>query len=351
MARTGILYGDSNTYKTTAGKFFSHYIYEVTGKKTLLLSMDGGGWAAMDPEIKAGVIKAYRCNQEVPLPVLRKVSQGFFPLNSDETDIAKTDMRMINWDEFGGMIVEGVTSISQSIMRHLADKGIKTGEEATNQFGQNVIVNGKLEQEKFAGNSRGHYGFVQNFLYSIIQNFGALPCHYVLLTGLESRTEEDDRTTVYGPQIAGKKATNLVPSWVGDCIHAQGYPVNKEVMVPDPADRTKKIATTVVDTVVRYYFTKHPDPNTGILFPAKTRVTPDQIPKLMETYPGGYFEPTLTEGFDTYLHLIDKLSGEHGVDLVNEWRAKVDAKRAALKKGPATAVSGNIEASGHLAEV
>lgn len=341
MARTGIVYGDSGTRKSTAGKFFSHYIYEVTGKKTLLISQDGGGWAPMEPEIKAGIIRAYRVNQEVPLPVLRKISQGYFPLDENQTDISRIDMRLVDWSEFGGVIVEGVTSISQSIMRHLADKAIKTGEDATNAFMQPIVINGKLEKETFAGNSRGHYGFVQNFLYSIITNFSALPCHYVLFTGLESRTEEDDRTTIYGPQIAGKKATNLVPSWVGDCIHAQQYPVTREVMVPDPSDPSKKIATMIVDTVVRYYFTKHPDPSTGILFPAKPRVTPDQIPRLMEAYPGGYFEPSLTEGFDTYLHLTDKLSGEHGVDMVNEWRAKVDARRAAMKQ-PVKAVEGGV---------
>lgn len=279
----------------------------------------------MQPEIDAGIIRAYRCNTEVPLPVLRKISQGYFPRDEKESDITKTDMRLVDWSEFGGVIVEGITSISQSIMRHLADKGIKTGEEATNQFGQQVIINGKVEVEKFAGNSRGHYGFVQNALYSMIMNFGALPCDYVLFTGLESRTEEDDRSTVYGPQIAGKKATNMVPSWVGDCIHAQGFPVERTVEVPDPKDTTKKITSTVIDTVVRYYFTKHPDPVTGILFPAKPRVTPEQIPALMRIYPGGYFEPGLTQGFDTYMKNVDALGGKQ-VDELQKWREQMDQK-------------------------
>ena len=325
MARTGILYGDSGSLKTTQGKFFSRYIYEVTGKETLLLSMDGGGWSPMNPEIKANLINAYRCNTQVPLPMLRTISKGYWPENPLESEISKTNLKQIDWNRYGGMIVEGVTSISQAIMRHLADEGIKTGEEATNQFAQMCLIDGKATPVKFAGNSRGHYGFVQNALYSMVMNFSSLPCHYVLFTGLESRTEEDDRTTVYGPQIAGKKATNLVPSWVGDCLHSQGYPVERQVEVPDPKDPSKKIPGTVIDNVVRIYFKKHPDPVTGILFPAKPRVTPDKIPELDKLYPGGYFEPTIHHGLDKYLHAVDQLDSS-SADTVSSWRDETDKK-------------------------
>ena len=345
MARTGCIYGDSGVLKSTQAKWFSHYIYELTGKKCLLVSMDGGGWAPMQPEIDAGIIKAYRCTTEIPLPVLRKISQGYFPRDEKATRPEDIDMRLVDWKEFGGVIVEGITSISQSIMRHLADKGIKTGEEATNQFAQSIIIDGQLAQEKFAGNSRGHYGFVQNALYSMIMNFSALPCDYVLFTALESRTEEDDRSTVYGPQVAGKKATNMVPSWVGDCLHGQGFPVERAISVPDPKDPTKKISSTVIDTVVRYYFTKHPDPVTGIMFPAKPRVTPEQIPSLMKIYPGGYFEPTLTDGFDKYLKAIDTLGGKQ-VDELMKWREQMDAKFGRGKHlGGLTPVDNNVIAA------
>lgn len=325
MARTGVIYGDSGTHKSTAAKHFARYIYEKTGKETLLFSQDGGGWAPMEPEIQAGMILPYRCNAETPLSVIRKVSQGFFPEDPKQTMAERTNFLPIDYSRYGGMIVEGLSSISQAIMRYLADKGVKTGEEATNQFGQNIIVNGKVETEKFAGNSRGHYGFVQNALYSMVTQFSSLPMEYVLFTALESRTEDDDKSTIYGPQIAGKKATNLVPSWLGDCIHAQGYAASRVVKVPDPSDRSKMIDTTVVDTIVRMYFTKHPDPNTGIMFPAKPRVTPEKIAELMKLYPGGYFEPTVNDGFDKYLQAVDSLSTSQAAD-VTKWRDEQDRK-------------------------
>jgi hypothetical protein len=338
MARSGIIYGDSGSLKTTAVKHFSHYIYEKTGKSTLLLSMDGGGWGPCQPEIDAGVILPYRCNTQVPLPLLRKISQGYWPEDSGETEISRTNLRLVNWEKFGGVAVEGVTSISQAIMRHLADKGIKTGEEATNQFTQKVLVDGTPTNESFAGNSRGHFGFTQNQMYSMVTNFNSLPCEYVLFTGLESRTEEDDRTPIYGPQIAGKKATALIPSWVGDCIHAQGVPVPRTIQVPDPADAKKLIDSVVVDTAVRMYFAKHPDPVTSIMFPAKPRVTPERIPELMKKWPGGYFEPGLASGFDDYLKLLDKL-GASQADEVAAWRAKMDEK---FGRGKAAGVAGGL---------
>lgn len=345
MARSGIAYGVSGTFKSTAAAHFAKYIYEVTGRATLLFSMDGGGWGPMEPLIKAGVINAYRGNTQVPLPVLRKISQGYWPEDSGETAIERTNLRLVDWSRYGGLIVEGLTSISQAVMRHLADSQIKTGEEATSPFSQRVLVDGKVVTETFAGNSKAHYGFVQNQLYSLVTNFTSLPCHYVLFTALESRTEEDDRSTIYGPQVAGKKATALVPSWVGDCLHSEGYPVERLIMVPDPKDPSKRIETTVVDTVVRTYFTKHPDPSTGIMFPAKPRLAPEKVAALLERFPGGYFEPTPYHGLDTYLHTIDELNSSQG-DEVSRWRAEVDAKfRAAVAPVVSTTAAASIAAA------
>jgi hypothetical protein len=335
MARSGILYGESGSRKSTGGKHFSHYILNKTGKKTLLLSSDGGGWGPMQPEITAGLINAYRVNAQFPLPVLRYISKGFWPQNPNESRISHTNLVPIDFNEYGGLIVEGVTSISMGIMRHLADGGIKTGEDATNPFIQKVFVNGQLMDETFAGNSRGHYGFVLNNLNSLMSNFNAMPFEYVLYTGLESRTEDDDRTTIYGPQVAGKKGTSQIPSWVGDCIHAQTYQVPRDIQVPDPNNPGKLMSSTVVETSSRFYFIKHPDPATGIMFPAKTRVTPEQLPNLMKRYPGGYFEPGLNSGLNEYLDLCDRLSDQSADYLKKMMQAAAEKRAAEAAQAPA----------------
>lgn len=346
MARSGCVYGPSGSFKTTSVKHLSHYIAEKTGKATLLISTDGGGWSPCDPEIRAGMIVPYRCDTaSIPLPILRKLSQGYFPANPEESDVSKLNLVPVDWAKFGGIAVEGLTSLSTMLMRYLADKGIRVGEDIVNPFKQNVLVDGKVETEQFGANPRAHYGFVQNNLYGLVTNFNSLPCEYVLFTAHESKTEDDDRSTIYGPAVAGKKATALVPSWVGDCIHAQDFPIERVEMVPDPQDAKKKIEVRTISTTCRYYFRKHPDPSTGIMFPAKPRVTPEKIAELEKLYPGGFFVPTPEGGFDGYLRTVDRLGNEQG-DALQGWREKMKEKLGRTAQPPAATVSAETTATG-----
>jgi hypothetical protein len=213
MARSGCIYGPTGSFKTTAAKHFAHYIAEKTGKATLLISTDGGGWSPCDPEIAATMITPYRCDTAtIPLPILRKLSQGYFPENPTESDVTRLNLRQVNWEQYGGIVVEGLTSLSTMLMRYLADRGIRVGEDIVSPFKQKVLVEGVIVEEQFGANPRAHYNFVQNNLYGLVTNFNSLPCEYVLFTALESKTEDDDRSTIYGPSIAGKKATAMIPS-------------------------------------------------------------------------------------------------------------------------------------------
>jgi hypothetical protein len=333
MARSGTLYGGTGSYKTAQVKFFSRYIAKRTGKATLLLSTDGGGWAPCEREVAAGMIRPYRCEAAVlPLVLLRKISQGYWPENPEETNPAEINLLPVDWSEVGGIAVEGWTSIAQVVMRYLPDKGISVGGEQRDKPGANMMfsvplhVEGRVVNESFGSNTRGDYGFVQRLLYGLVMNFISLPVEYVLFTALEAKTEDDDRSTIYGPAIAGKKATAECGAWVGDLLHAQDYTVSRNEKVPDPADKTKTVDQVTMDTVVRYYFRKHLDPVTGIPFPAKTRVVPEGIAKLNERFPGGYFEPTTEWGIDRYIETVDELSKVAEDDPLRGWRERTDAK-------------------------
>lgn len=329
MARSGCIYGDTGTFKTTAIAHLARYIAEKTGKATLLFSADGGGWGPCQEEVEAGMIRPYRCDTAViPLPILRKVSQGYWPEDVTETDISRVNFVPINWKEIGAIAVEGVTSIGTMLMRHVADKNLKTGEEATSPFRMPIRVNGQLTEETFAGNSRGHYGFVQNQIYGLITNFGSLPVEYFLLTGHDKKAEDGDRQTVGGVSAPGKAISALIPTWVGDCIHAQDYQVPVTVKMPKLGGKpgeTEDVAT--VDTVCRYYFKKHPDPVSGIIYPAKPRVTHGAVALLEKEYPGGFFVPTPEHGFDDYLRTLDRLAtASAGHESLRNWRERADEK-------------------------
>jgi hypothetical protein len=332
MADSGCIYGGTGSWKTSQVKWLSRYIYEVTGKSTLLLSCDGGGWKPCQPEIDAGIIRAYRCDSAtVPMPILQLISKGYWPENKNGV----VDFRTMNWNEVGGMAIEGWTSISQVIMRYLPASGISVGGEDRSKLGgwtQEVTVtdaDGRRQPMSlsFRSNTRGDFGFVQNHLYGLVTNFNSLPFHYVLHDALESKTEDEDRSTIYGPAIAGKKATSQCGAWVGDLIHAQDYSTPRTVMVPDPQDPKKMSEQVVHDITVRYFYKKHPDPQTGIMFPAKPRVTPEKIKELEKRFPGGYFEPKEdgTDSFAEYLRVLDALSAGAG-DNLRKWREAMDQK-------------------------
>lgn len=344
MARSGCIYGPTGSFKTAQIKCLAHYIAKKTGKATYLLSLDGGGWDPCEPEVRAGMINAFRCEVTVlPLQLVRKISQGYWPENPQETDPAKINLIPMDFENYGGLGVEGWTSIGATVMRYLADNGISVGGERRDkdnmQFVRNVQILGQWQQEVFGSSTRGDYNFILRFLHGFVNNCNSLPLEYVLHTALESKTEDDDRTTIYGPAIEGKKGTAQCGAWVGDLIHAQDYPRPKTVTVPDPADPKKLIEQATIEMVVRFCFKKAPDPVTGIPYPAKPRVTPEKLAELDKIFPGGYFEPVpdgqiYRNGFDTYLETLDRLSAGQA-DTLKDWRKQMDAKLGRGAKEPA----------------
>ena len=334
MAKSGCIYGPTGTWKTTQIKRFARYIAKKTGKATLLLSIDGGGWAPCEPEIKAGMIRPYHPETAtMPMIILRKIGQGYWPKDSEETSPELINMVPMNYAEIGGIAVEGWTSISELYMGNLPDKGINVGGEDRNKlwgFSQQIHVDGQVVTESFRSNTRGDYREVQKDLHGFVQQLNSLPVHYVLHTALEARGKDDDGKTVYGPAIAGQKATGQCGPWIGDLIHAQEFQVVRSVEVPDPQDKNKKLLTSMVEPTVRYYFKRHLDQETNIPFPAKPRLSPEVIPEMEKRFPGGYFEPTMDgkNSLDAYLEEIDRLS-EVAVDQdesLRKWRAEQDAQ-------------------------
>lgn len=328
MARSGCLYGNSGNRKTSQVKGLAHYIAKKIGKATFLVSADGGGWSPCQPEIDAGMIIPYRIDTATfPMPLMAALSKGYWPKDLQETQPAKINMVPVDWERIGAVAVEGWTSISSVVMRYLPDAGISVGGEDRNKLGgftQPIIVNGQPQQMHFRSNTRGDFGFVQNQLYGLVMNWNSLPCDYVLYTALESKTEDDDRSTTYGPAIAGKKATNLSASWVGDLIHAHDYNIERPIQGKDP--KTGEARTEILlEAEVRFYFKKHPDPATGIPFPAKPRVTPEKIGELEKIFPGGYFRSE--DGLQKYLEVCDQLAAEQSQsDPLRKWREQQDAK-------------------------
>lgn len=362
MARSLAIYGPTGSRKTTQVKYFANYIAAKTGKATLLYSLAGGGWSPMcDPEIKAGMIIPYRGDASVtPLLVMRRISQGYWPAYPDQCNEAllamasgdtspdvlqRASLIPMDFSQIGGIAVEDWTSMGAVIMRHLSDKNISVGGEnrnsihkngASSSFTQSVVINGQLTTEHFGSTILPDFNFVQNTLAGLVTNFNSLNVHTVMYTAMEAKTTEDgekNRAPVYGPAIEGKKASAVCGGWVGDLIHAQEYPLPFTEKRPSPSGEGEVEHTIIRDTV-RFYFRKHPDPDNGIMCPAKPRCAPEKIRELDKLWPGGYFEPEWGAewGIERYLSEMDKLADDAGkADALQNWRQKADVLLGRVK--------------------
>lgn len=302
MAKSILIYGPSGAWKTTQIGFLARWTYERYGLKTRLISSDGGGWSPLDPLINLGIIEAWSVMQlEQPLATLRKLSRGYWPVavgNGKMEMRPPSDNGMASVGAYG---IEGLSSISETVMRALVQRGEKLGEDALYAL--------KEGGETFYGPSRSYYGFAQRFLHEAVTNFNQLPVERVLWTALESRGQDDDtRSIVYGPMTIGRKLIKQCPAWFGDCFHA--------------AESTASTGDGGLKTVMAYWFVRHEDPMTGIYWDAKPRVPPLKIGQLHTMFPGGFFVPTPEHGLDLYLDAQVAL-GQPDEEL-SAWKAAVD---------------------------
>lgn len=318
-ANTLLVYGETGTYKTSNVGRFARYVYERTGKPTRLVSADGGGWMPVQAEIDAGIIDALRIVEaEQPLPLLRKLGQGYWPIDGK---LVLSDL-----SDVGAYAVEGLTSIPMLLLRHLVKTGRKVSEEVIGKFEEEIEVDGKKVKETFSAPSRSHYGFIQNFVLDMLAAFRALPVERVLFTAHEGKGSDDiTNQMVYGPATVGKAITDRIPSEVGDLLHFYATPVG--------GNRAK--------LEIRCFMDKHPDTQTQVLWPAKTRLQPEQLEEFNKRWPERSFSLTLDQGIEQYLRFQDETRLQTGAT-ATEWKASIDKARGgeSAETGQATVVQG-----------
>lgn len=347
MSDTLVLYGDSGLGKTTSASFFARYIYEKTGKKLRLISADGGGWRPLQSYINAGIVEPLsivdiqRPNAtpglQIPYEVyvLRKLSKGWWPehVTKDgqwlEGKLIETPKPKLLSD-YGGYIFEGLTSISDLLLAKL--RGIKLSMAGA--------ISMKIEDEAVGSNAQDHYGFIQNEMVDFLIRVKGLPfpSEYptILITSHEATAEDDDtRLPIRGPGLAGKKGTPRVPKAVGEMFHLESF--SKPVLGVDGKPLMDTLTKQQVTRMgVRAYFQNHPDPLfPTITYKCKSRMESTQMERLLEKYPGGYFECKVGAdggGLDIFLSVEDELL-ERGTDEVRRWMEALRAGEGEVKNG------------------
>lgn len=329
-AKTALLVAESGDSKTSQCVFIAKYIKRKYGKKTRLISADGGGWSPVEDEgliynaktNPEGIVHAFNMtNRKLFLAEWRKLSRGEWPkvvkgepsLGEDPTKgyrkMLPTSQAEMN--EIGAYFIEGLTSISSGFLSHIS-KQDNSKESITKVM---YAAPGYDEDgEHFGATDQGHVGMVQNELYNLTQQFGSLPVSMVVWTALVGKCTEkslrqiglsvSEQTPVFGPKLAGNAKNAEAPSWFSDSIYLEGR-TDKEVV------ETSAGQQLIERKRIFAYFQRHLDSD-GNLYLAKSSTGTTIFPKLIERFPGGCLELGFGEGegIDRYFMAIDELKNQ-----------------------------------------
>src|SRR5687767_2250686 len=205
-AKTTLVYGATGTFKTHNVGLFARYMYEKTGKPVRLISADAGGTEPIEEYIDTGIIQPmYVVEDPDLLGKLVQLCRGYWP--DSKGKLSKEGL-----DNISAYAFEGITSISQLLMTHFAQKGQKINEDVVGKFTEEGI--------SFGANPKSHYGFIHNQIYGMLADLGCLPVERVLITAHEGKGQDDfNKQLVYGPASVGQAATSRIPPYVGDLFH------------------------------------------------------------------------------------------------------------------------------------
>lgn len=355
MAKSFLIYSPTGVGKTTQLAEIAKWVYETTGKTTRVITSDMGGIGPIEREglIAAKIVSHFNAAGDNPklLANWRKLSRGWWPKvelemveqkDSDgcitgpaiETKVNRLREDKLALSKVGLYCIEGATSTSDQLMRHLVKQEV-TAEDGKVQAIGPQGASGRYEEdgEVLGGNSKGHFNIVQVEMHGLFSAFSALPDHVLVGwtahegLGLIKKSGE----SCYCPQLAGGAKNHMVPSWVGDCFHLD--------LTPEIRDGE---GTVIQPKKVRAFFVNHTDADGELQYLCKSRVGVSDIAPLQERFPGGFVElgTTYGKGLDQYFRWLDERKGGNTSELM-KWKATIDAKRDVAIKHALEAAANN----------
>jgi len=195
LAKTIALYGDSGSGKTTQAGEYAKFIRKTRNANTVLYTSDLGGYDSIAPLVRLGVVR----------PVdLAPDSDPWIWI--DDAVSGK------GCDESTGLaIFDSGTSMSEALLTAASHADFQIGQQRTQRF----TVSKGAKALNVSINNEAHYGVVQGFMLDAIWKSTWLTRRGidVLWTFSVHRGEEQDRTPILGPKLAGKALTAAIPKW------------------------------------------------------------------------------------------------------------------------------------------
>lgn len=193
--KTICLFGDSGSGKTTQGGEYAKYVRKTRGKNTTLYTSDRGGFDSISPLVRLGVVNPIELGP------------------ADDPWIWIDDaVNGVGCDENTGLaIFDSGTSQAEALLSACSHADFQIGQQKTQRF----AVSRGAKTLNVSINNEAHYGVVQGFLLDAIWKSTWLTRKGidVLWTFSVHRGEEQDRTPILGPKLAGKALTAAIPKW------------------------------------------------------------------------------------------------------------------------------------------
>lgn len=306
-----MVYGSTGSTKTSQLYHMVKKIHAKTGKKFRMIYSDGGGYApfADSGMIESGIVDVMNfATREHALADIRRLSRGYWhrwvknnqaydtyesgavEYFTSQNDVCMT--RADEWPSIAGYIVEGMTSLAETLKMHVSEQDVKVGFEGSYKYEE--------DGELFRGIDKGHYGIIQKEIYSRhTRGFLTLPVEWVMYSAQPCLWESGKSDIKkYGPMVVGTAMTPTVPSLFDHCLclTKERYLTN----LNDPNSVTEGYVA---------WFTEHSDiDGLGNRTPwaAKVRVLPEAYPKLIQKYPYGFVPLGYEHGIDLLFDTLDE---------------------------------------------
>lgn len=190
------LYGDTGSGKTTQAGEYAKFVRKSRGLNTVLNTADMGGYRTLKPHVNLGVV--------VPNEFLPETNDPWIWLDEavSGTSLDKS---------IGCAIFDSGTSISEALLSACSHADFQIGQQRTQRF---TVSRGE-KNLNVSINNEAHYGVVQGFMLDAIWKSTWLSRRGVdvIWTFSVHRGEEQDRTPILGPKLAGKALTAAIPKW------------------------------------------------------------------------------------------------------------------------------------------
>lgn len=207
--RTIALYGDSGAGKTTLAGEYALARYKLTGKPARLHTSDLGGYDSIGHLVRAGVAVSDELGPD---------DNPWIWINDAVTGKGA--------EEYSLEIFDGGTSQSEALLSACAHSNWQIGQRPNQKF---TVARGS-ETLVVPTNTDAHFGVVQSFMLDAIWKSTWLSRRGpdVIWTFAVHRGEEQDRTPILGPKLAGKALTAAIPKWFSYTFMLESIPVPGE---------------------------------------------------------------------------------------------------------------------------